>query len=688
MPNMRAVASPPAEVSMSEIGSPLPPDLEDSELAAILPETPRDDEPTEDEAEEPEQRGTDEEADENEEEEEEDTSYRALLLLSLPAIANEASRPLAALILVALVGNAGSADDGNGEMLAAFAAVTATVSFASALCNFLLTVTTSQLGKAIGQKSWAEVGPRVHTASAVALVVGLACALMLALLTGPLFDAMDLAPEVETIALPFMYWRLATVPLLFLITTASGVLSGYKRIFAMATVNCSVALAEVATAYLALYAFEGGLAELGLVGFITTAGGVVVAAVVAVKLPPDEAQGAIVLMPATTCFGGEGHSYADLNGAAPKQGTEVDQEEEEDDDEEREGEADVQQERKDTHVWEYLCASKDQTIRSLALHASVYAMAVGAGQLGTAPLAAHQIVMSLWMLSAYVCDGFAVIANSLGSARYARGDDIGDLSKKLLLMGAGCGGLCGLVLFVFSGSVMDCFTSHSNVVEQLKTVWWMLCLMQPTNGAVFVLDGLLAALQAWEFAAQAMVGSVALLFFPTLLIGNLLVPEDADGATLVLIWAAKCVLNLGRFMTAGLYVLHKYDPQPSHTQLQTAEASMEEVARGGVSASASGGDEEDPLVPDAPQQQAAAAAAAAAAANIEGGQGALSPSSAELRRMHEQEAQRNKEAQRALEAERAEIDELEREHATINSHISQLSPQPQTRDAAPLKGSV
>ena len=37
------------------------------------------------------------------------------------------------------------------------------------------------------------------------------------------------------------------------------------------------------------------------------------------------------------------------------------------------------------------------------------------GRLGTATLAAHQVVAQLWMLTSYVVDGFAVAGTVLGS---------------------------------------------------------------------------------------------------------------------------------------------------------------------------------------------------------------------------------------------------------------------------------
>lgn len=45
-----------------------------------------------------------------------------------------------------------------------------------------------------------------------------------------------------------------------------------------------------------------------------------------------------------------------------------------------------------------------------------------AGRLGTASLAAHQVVAQLWLLTAYVVDGFAVAGTVIGSRLAARED--------------------------------------------------------------------------------------------------------------------------------------------------------------------------------------------------------------------------------------------------------------------------
>ena len=216
--------------------SPLPPDLEEDEHAAVLPSTPADDSAAP-------PSGTPSGST--------DVGTGALLRLALPAMANQASRPLAALITVALVGHAPAEGDGSGssgasgsvDTLAAFAAVTSVVNFATIIFNFTLTVTWAQLGKvAIGEQRWSEVGPRVRIAAAVALVAGLSCAFGLLALRKTLWSAMALSPAIASLATPYYHWRLTTIPLGFLHQTACGVLGGYHRLHCLTAINTSLAM--------------------------------------------------------------------------------------------------------------------------------------------------------------------------------------------------------------------------------------------------------------------------------------------------------------------------------------------------------------------------------------------------------------------------------------------------------------
>ena len=132
--------------------------------------------------------------------------------------------------------------------------------------------------------------------------------------------------------------------------------------------------AEVASAALALFVWEGGLPMLGAASCVTTACAALVSWTAAAALPPEQAQGRIRLAPA--CGGAP--SYSDL----PEQSVEVDE-----------------QAAQSRGCREYLCGSADMMLRSGSLQVSIFAMALCAARLGPAPLAAHQITMSLCALT-------------------------------------------------------------------------------------------------------------------------------------------------------------------------------------------------------------------------------------------------------------------------------------------------
>ena len=53
------------------------------------------------------------------------------------------------------------------------------------------------------------------------------------------------------------------------------------------------------------------------------------------------------------------------------------------------------------------------------------------------------------------------------------------------------------------------FTSDELVVEQTQSIWLLFALMQPLNGAVFALDGILIGASDGPFLAWSMVAAFA-----------------------------------------------------------------------------------------------------------------------------------------------------------------------------------
>jgi Na+-driven multidrug efflux pump len=78
-----------------------------------------------------------------------------------------------------------------------------------------------------------------------------------------------------------------------------------------------------------------------------------------------------------------------------------------------------------------------------------------------------------------------------------------------------------VVMLALGGVLPYVFTSDESVVERTQAIWFLFALMQPLNGAVFALDGILIGagdgrFLMWSmviaFAASASVAVAALVF--------------------------------------------------------------------------------------------------------------------------------------------------------------------------------
>ena len=88
------------------------------------------------------------------------------------------------------------------------------------------------------------------------------------------------------------------------------------------------------------------------------------------------------------------------------------------------------------------------------------------------------------------------------------------------------------------------FTSDPAVLEQCALLWPVLALMQPLNGAVFALDGILIGASDGRYIAGSMV--VAFVVFAVTLVGVVEADLGIRG-----VWAALTMLILVRLCAMG-----------------------------------------------------------------------------------------------------------------------------------------
>ncbi len=107
------------------------------------------------------------------------------------------------------------------------------------------------------------------------------------------------------------------------------------------------------------------------------------------------------------------------------------------------------------------------------------------------------------------------------------------------------GALFGLVMLALIDVLPRAFSSDPEVIDRAKEIWPLFALMQPLNGAVFALDGILIGAGDTRFLMWAMLAASVGVYVPIAL-GSL-----ALGLGIVGVWAGLVGLILVRLATCG-----------------------------------------------------------------------------------------------------------------------------------------
>jgi len=189
-------------------------------------------------------------------------------------------------------------------------------------------------------------------------------------------------------------------------------------------------------------------------------------------------------------------------------------------------------------------------VRSLLLQGAMYTLSILASRIGTSELAAHQVVIQLWSLVSFACDGFADVGTMVGGRLLGAGhhQDVVTLTQRLLFLAVAAGTLCGVLLLVFQQAVLDSFANGDIPTQQvLDSVWMLTAWMQPINALVFVSDGILFAHQAFGFIRNLMLLGVLGIFVPCLALGY------TTAHSLLALWIAKSLLSCWRCLAAAWF---------------------------------------------------------------------------------------------------------------------------------------
>jgi len=189
----------------------------------------------------------------------------------------------------------------------------------------------------------------------------------------------------------------------------------------------------------------------------------------------------------------------------------------------------------------------DLFIRTFALRAAITGSVALAARVGVADLGAHQIAFEIWSFIALGLDAIAIAGQAL-IGRYLGADDAPtarEAGRRMLEWGVVAGVVAGLIVLVFRPLLPPIFSDDVEVLALAEFLLIWVAVLQPINGLVFVLDGLLIGAGDMRFLAWAMLGALATMIPPAVAV---IVFDLGIGY----VWLAIGVLMVSRLLALGL----------------------------------------------------------------------------------------------------------------------------------------
>jgi MATE family, multidrug efflux pump len=375
---------------------------------------------------------------------------REIFRLALPALGALAAEPLYLLVDTAIVGHLGR------SQLAALGIAVTILGGTFAIFNFLQYGTTAQVARA-GGAGEAETARRLGAQAVwLSLALGLAVSALVAALAVPLVSLMGGSSQAADDAV--LYLRIAAIgfPAAFIALGGQGYLRGVADLRTPLVVLIAGNIANLVLEVLFVYGLGWGIAGSAWGTAIAQLGmGVAFVVVVLRRLEPGEAR----LRPAL--------------------------------------------------ARRVLSLGKWILVRTTALMASFVLAGAVATRFGDAAIAAHQVAFQLWIFLALVLDSVAIagqiiVGRELGAGRR---EAAYGASERMIWLSVVLGAAFAAVMLALAGVLPRAFTGDASVLDEAALLWPLFALMQPLNGAVFALDGILIGASDGPFLAMSMVGA-------------------------------------------------------------------------------------------------------------------------------------------------------------------------------------
>ncbi len=412
---------------------------------------------------------------------------REIVGLAVPALGALAAEPLYLLADTAMVGHLGTSE------LAALAIAGTLITGAFTLFNFLTYGTTAQVARMIGAGEPARAGLIAAQALWLSTAIGVALAVLMAAFAAPLVALVGASGRTEELAVDYLRIAAAGLPFALIALAGQGYLRGVSDLRTPLVILVTANLFNVVLGLALIYGLDIGFLGSAISTVVAQAG--MGAAFVVYLLRPEAPtrRPSLTAMRPLMRIGGE------------------------------------------------------IFVRTASLYASFLVASAVLARVGDDSLAAHQIAFQLFVFLALVLDSVAIAGQVMVGRMLGAGDVSGarGASRRMIEMAVLAGTAFGLVLFALGGVLPHAFTGDSDVIDRAEEIWPLFCLMQPFNGAVFALDGILIGAGDTRFLMWGMLAASLGAFVPIALLSL----ELEWG--IVGVWWGLLALIAARLVTCG-----------------------------------------------------------------------------------------------------------------------------------------
>jgi putative MATE family efflux protein len=385
---------------------------------------------------------------------------REILVLAVPALGALAAEPLYLLADTAMVGHLGT------EELAALAIAATLLVGAFTLFNFLTYGTTAQVARYHGAGDELAAGRLAAQALWLSAGIGCGLTLLLAAFAVPLVDLMGGEGRVGELAVDYLRIGSLGLPFALIALAGQGFLRGVSDLRTPLVIVVVANAANVVLNVVFIYGLNWGLAGSAAATVVAQAGMGAAFVRALLSAPADSRRPSLARMRPLARIG------------------------------------------------------REIFLRTTALYGSFLVASAVLARVGSDSLGAHQVAFQLFIFLALVLDAIAIAGQVIVGRTLGAGDAEAAhaAARRMIEWAVVAGAVFGLVMLALIDVLPRAFTGDEEVVERAQEIWPLFALMQPANGAVFALDGILIGAGDTRFLMYGMLAAALGVFVPIALL--------------------------------------------------------------------------------------------------------------------------------------------------------------------------